>query len=188
MKLNERTNLIIGILFTLILGTLSHFFYEWSGENPFVALFSPVNESVWEHTKLLFFPVFLYTLFEIVVLFKTSGQFLTARIAGILLGMFFMISSYFTYTGISGRHFLAVDILIFILSVLITFFASRYLEVHVPHLHLPLLANYALLLLFIILFFSFTFHPPVSPLFADPTTAVSTGKTAAVQTFSFIFR
>jgi len=168
LKINERLNLIIGILFTIILGTLSHFFYEWSGENPFVALFSPVNESVWEHLKLLFFPAFLYTLFEIIVLFKSSGQFLTSRIIGILLGMFFIVSAFFTYTGISGKDFPVLNILIFIVSVLITFFSSRYLEVHCPGLQLPLLANYALLLLLVILFFSFTFHPLNSPLFRAP--------------------
>jgi len=165
MKISERTNLITGILFTLILGTLLHFFYEWSGENPFVALFSPVNESVWEHLKLLFFPAFLYTLFEVIVLFKISGRFLTARIAGVLLGMFFIVSAFFTYTGISGRSFLVMDILIFIISVLIAFCSSRYFEVHCPGLHLPLLANYALLLLLVIFFFSFTFSPPGLPLF-----------------------
>ena len=173
MKIDERTNFTIGILFTLILGTFSHFFYEWSQKNPFIALFSPVNESVWEHLKLLFFPVLLYTLFEIIVLFKTSNGFLTSRILAVIVGMFFTVSSFFTYTGIAGRHFLPLDILIFILSVLITFFLSRYLEVHFRSLAFPLLANYALILLLVILFFSFTFHPPVLPLFQEPTTAAA---------------
>ncbi len=66
MKLAPRTNLICGILFTSVLGSLLHFVYEWTGENPLAALFSPVNESVFEHCKLLFFPALLYTLFEII--------------------------------------------------------------------------------------------------------------------------
>ena len=134
----------------------------------FIALFAPVNESVWEHLKLLFFPVFVYTLFEVIVLFKTSGGFLTARLTGVLLGMYFILSAFFTYTGILGRDFLVVDILIFALSVLITFFASRCLEVRCPSLRLPLLASYALLLLIIICFFSFTFSPPDLPMFQSP--------------------
>ena len=89
MKIRERVNLAAGILFTLIIGTLLHFTYGWSGENPFVALYSPVNESVWEHLKLLFFPVLLYTFFEIIVLYKTSGQFLTSRLLAVCVGMFF---------------------------------------------------------------------------------------------------
>lgn len=165
MKIREGTNLIAGILFTLVAGILLHFVYEWSMENPFVALFAPVNESVWEHLKMLFFPAFLYTLFEVIVLFKTSGRFLTSRICGVLLGMFFIVAGFFTYTGISGKDYLVVDILIFVVSVLVTFLTSRYFEVQCPGIHLPLLANYALLLLLVICFFSFTFSPPGLPMF-----------------------
>lgn len=165
MKLSARTNLILGILFTVLLGFLLFFFYGWSGENPFVALFAPVNSSVWERLKLLFFPAFLYTLFEIIVLFKTSGAYLTARIAGLLFGMFFMVSSFFTYTGISGRSLPLLDVLLFVVGVFLSFTSSRYLEVHVPGLHLPPLANFALLLFLVILFFSFTFSPPSLPLY-----------------------
>lgn len=165
MKIREGTNLLAGILFTVAAGILLHFAYEWSMENPFVALFAPVNESVWEHLKMLFFPAFLYTLFEVIVLFKTSGRFLTSRIAGVLLGMFFIVAAFFTYTGISGKDYLAADILIFVLSVLVTFLCSRYFEVQCPGMHLPLLANYALLLLLVICFFSFTFSPPGLPMF-----------------------
>ena len=168
MKIREGTNLLAGILFTLIAGTLLHFCYEWSGENPFVALFAPVSESVWEHLKLLFFPVLVYTLFEIIVLFKVSGSFLTARVLGVILGMFFILAAFFTYTGIIGRNFLAADILIFALSVFVTFLSSRYLEVRYPSLNLPLLANYALLLLIVTCFFSFTFSPPGLPMFQSP--------------------
>ena len=32
MKIRERINLAAGILFTLIIGTLLHFTYEWSGK------------------------------------------------------------------------------------------------------------------------------------------------------------
>ena len=54
--------LIIGAVFTIITGTLLHFVYEWSGESLFVGIFSPINESVWEHLKLLFFPMSVWIL------------------------------------------------------------------------------------------------------------------------------
>ena len=53
---------LIVILFSLVLGTLLHFTYEWSGENLFVGSFSAVNESVWEHLKLVFFPMLITTI------------------------------------------------------------------------------------------------------------------------------
>ena len=50
--------------YTVLLGSLLHFVYGWSGSNVFAAGFSAVNESTWEHMKLLFFPVFLLTLLQ----------------------------------------------------------------------------------------------------------------------------
>ena len=43
----EKVYLTAGLVFSAVLGTLSHFFYEWSGQNPVVALVSPINESTW---------------------------------------------------------------------------------------------------------------------------------------------
>lgn len=51
-----KRDTIIGILFVLITGSVSHFLYDWTGKNPVVGLFTPANESIWEHMKLLFFP------------------------------------------------------------------------------------------------------------------------------------
>lgn len=50
--------------FISILGVLLHFTYEWSNDNPAVGLFSAVNESTWEHLKLIFFPMLLLTMIE----------------------------------------------------------------------------------------------------------------------------
>ena len=55
-----KTTAIIGILFVLIVGTLSHYVYEWSGKAFLVGFFFPVSESTWEHMKLIFFPMLLY--------------------------------------------------------------------------------------------------------------------------------
>lgn len=63
MKKNNilRFTIFSGI-FVMILGTLLHFTFEWSGNSTFVASFSAVNESTWEHLKLLFFPMLLTTI------------------------------------------------------------------------------------------------------------------------------
>ena len=50
----------IGVIFVLIAGTLAHFLYDWSGKNFVIGFFTPINESIWEHIKLLFFPMLIY--------------------------------------------------------------------------------------------------------------------------------
>ena len=53
---------IISTIFSMILGTLLHFTYNWSNNNLLVGVFSAVNESTWEHLKLLFFPMLITTI------------------------------------------------------------------------------------------------------------------------------
>ena len=60
------------IVFSLIVGTLLHFTYEWSGENKFIASFSAVNESVWEHLKLVFYPMLIAGIVEYFFVKKDS--------------------------------------------------------------------------------------------------------------------
>ena len=45
---------LVGMVFIILLGSMSHFTFELSGFNPIVGAFSAVNESVWEHLKLGF--------------------------------------------------------------------------------------------------------------------------------------
>ena len=63
MEIRIKKYIVSGVVFTSVLGTLSHFFYQWSGKNPLAALISPVNESTWEHMKLIFFPMLFFSLF-----------------------------------------------------------------------------------------------------------------------------
>lgn len=44
-------------ILSIILGTILHFTFEWSGNNAFIGTFSSVNESTWEHLKLVFYPM-----------------------------------------------------------------------------------------------------------------------------------
>ena len=81
-----RFYIIAGYLFTAVFGTLSHFLYDCSGQNLFIALFAPVNESIWEHMKLSFFPVLLYAFF-LSYIRQPEKEFHTLRDA-LLLGNF----------------------------------------------------------------------------------------------------
>ena len=45
----------VGFLATVLLGTGLHFLYAWR-PIPLFGLLAPVNESIWEHLKLLYWP------------------------------------------------------------------------------------------------------------------------------------
>lgn len=162
---------LAGLIFVLIIGTLLHFVFEWSGRNFLVAFFSPVNESNWEHLKLLFIPFLVYSIFEYFQLSKNFKSFLPAKALGIVLGLYSIISFAYTFTGIIGTHILAVDIGIFVVSTLITYVVS-YLVIknwNVDGFVFNTLAILVIVLLFL-LFMIFTFYPPINHLFQDPNT------------------
>lgn len=157
-----------GFLFVAVLGTLLHFTYDWSGQRPIVALFSPINESTWEHMKLLFFPSLLFFLVEYKKYGSDARDLLAARTLGLLCGLAFIPVSFYTYTGIIGRSFTVLDIAIFYVSVFLTFRISTRLSQQPQQL--TRLTAWIILAVLLVLFFLFTFFPPHIQLFLDPVT------------------
>lgn len=56
---NRRWGLL-GLIVVCFLSIPLHFFYDWTGENTFIGLFAPINESIWEHLKLVFWPLLVW--------------------------------------------------------------------------------------------------------------------------------
>ena len=97
---------IIGIIFVMLTGTLSHFLYDWSGQNPVVGLFTPVNESIWEHMKLLFFPMLLYSLIMILKYRRQYPHIASALFFGLIAGTILIPAFYYAYTSVLGTNYL----------------------------------------------------------------------------------
>ena len=55
---------VYGAVAIIILGTILHYFYPWFGENRVLGAFVPVNESVWEHLKLGYWGLVLFSIPE----------------------------------------------------------------------------------------------------------------------------
>ena len=157
-------------LFTAVLGTLLHFTYQWSGELPLVGAFSAVNESVWEHTKLVFVPLFLEFFVHARYLGSTWPNLPAARAAACLLGVFLIISGFYTYTGIFGTHALWADILLFLLAVAAACLTEWLLLRNGALSHLWMqVAGLLVLWGMAFVFVWCTFHPPHIALFLDTT-------------------
>ncbi len=124
MKKELRTCFFIGFVFVSVFGTLLHFLYEWTGDNRIIGLFSPVNESIWEHMKLFFFPMLLFTI--IMSYFNILQTYYPALVSALLIGLhvgtWFIPFSYYTYSGILGQSITFVDVLLFYIAV---FFGLR---------------------------------------------------------------
>lgn len=159
---------ITGIIFVLMIGTLAHFFYNWSGNNYIVGLFTPVNESVWEHMKLLFFPMLIYSLIMTLKFRKQYSCVTSALCFGILAGAFLIPLFYYVYTSILGKNTFILDIGIFVLSIVIAFWCSYKLTLSCKLESFTFLLCMLVCALFVS-FLMFTYHPPNAVIFQDPT-------------------
>lgn len=160
---------IFSTIFTLILGSLLHFTYEWSGNDPVVGAFSSVNESTWEHLKLVFFPMLITTIIGLFIFDKNDYKnFLCSKTIGILVSLSFIIVFFYTYTGILGRNIALIDILSFFISVILGNLTTYYMMVNKK-----LCNNNVSKLVLIVMFLAFiryTYSPPNIQLFQDPIT------------------
>lgn len=166
MKKNLKNFHIISVIIDMVLGTLLHFTYDLSGNNNFVALFSAINESTWEHLKLLFFPMLLTSIIGYIFFFNSNNSYWCSRLIGILISLTFTVIFFYTYSGILGKNIAFIDISSFFLSVILGELTSYFLLTQ----NIPCNKKYALfpLAALVFLFFTFTFNPPHIGLFKDP--------------------
>lgn len=150
---------LAGIIFVIILGSIWHFVYEWSGNNFIAGFFFPVNESIWEHMKLFFFPMLLFSFFMNAKLKDAYPCITSALSFGILVGTVSIPILFYTYTGILGFHTTILDIATFILSVLMAFYASYTFTLTCRLNSCQFLFTFCIIT-FAICFFLFTYFPP----------------------------
>lgn len=158
---------IFGIIFVFLLGALLHFVFEWSGESAIVGLFASVNESVWEHFKQGFWPMFLYAVIEYKFLHRRTNNFLPAKAVAVYLIPIITGLVFYGYTAITGEEVLIVDILIFLSAIIAGQLVSYKIMVlsELPR-YINIIAIIFIVLLALILIL-FTFYPPHLPIFLD---------------------
>jgi hypothetical protein len=159
-----------GIFFIVALGTVLHFVFEWSGRWIPIAPIAAVNESVWEHLKLGFWPALVYAALEYSRFGKSANNFHFAKTIGIYLIPITIVVLFYAYTAILGHGLLIVDIAIFVVAVIVGQLVSYKLLIASPlPKRLNRFAPIALVVLGI-LFVLFTFYPPHLSLFRDSVT------------------
>ena len=161
---------ILGAIFIILLGSLLHFAFELSGKLAFVGAFSAVNESVWEHMKLAFWPSFFWLLVEYFPLKNLSKNFFTAKTAGTYLMVILIPMLFYSYTSITGKSIFAIDITIFIVAVIFGQILSYSLLTKKQILIQMSIIALAFLIALAIAFTVFTYYPPNLQIFQDSLT------------------
>lgn len=156
---------MVGFIAAGVGGTLLHFLYDWSGQHPVVGAFSAVNESIWEHMKLLLFPMLVFSLIEYSRIGKDYPNFWCVKLIGTLMGLTAIPVLYYTYTGALGVSADWFNIAIFFITAgAVYWLETRLLQNSRPRCTFPAVALGTLLLIGVV-FVMLTYHPLNLPLF-----------------------
>jgi hypothetical protein len=167
MKRSFGTWQFFGFAVTSLGGTILHFLYDWLGESKLVAPFSGVNESTWEHMKLLFFPMLLFAVAER-FFFRESEIFWCIKVRGILLGLLLIPVLFYTYNGAIGKSPDWINITIFFISAAVAYLYETRLwnngTIVCRYSKLALILPVLIAVSFVV----FTFFTPEIGIFKDP--------------------
>lgn len=160
---------LAGFLVTSLLGTLLHFLYDWFNEAIWIAPFSSVNESTWEHIKLLFWSMFIFTIVQS-FFFKDRQDFWCVKRKGIILGMLLIPLIFYAYNGIIGKSPSWFNIAIFFISAAVAYIYETRLFYEENIICKSPTANIVILCIIALIFIIFTFVTPEINIFKDPLT------------------
>ena len=160
---------LMGFAVTSLGGTLLHFLYDWLGKAWWIAPLSGVNESTWEHMKLLFWPMLLFAVAES-FFFREREDFWCVKLRGILLGIVLIPVIFYTYNGVIGHSPDWINIAIFFLSAAASYLFETKLFWGIPIACKRKKLAISLLCAIALLFVLFTFRTPTLDIFRDPLT------------------
>ena len=134
-----------------------------------VAPFSGVNESTWEHMKLLFWPMLIYAIIER-FFFRKQADFWCVKARGTLLGIGLIPIIFYTYNGVIGKSPDWLNITIFFVCAAVSYFYETYLFTCVNVKCKSKVPSTVVLFILAAAFTVFTFITPGLGIFRDPIT------------------
>ena len=160
---------IYGTFFIIILGSLSHFFYDWFNHNKIVGYFTSVNESTWEHLKLIIAPSLLWLIVEYHFYYDNSNLFF-ARFISLLIMLLIIPFIFYSYTKITKKTILFIDISSFVISIIIGQLAfSKLINIEVSNIFFTHIGIIGLIIIFFFYIMN-TYVPFKNFLYKDPIT------------------
>ena len=148
-------------IFIGIVGALLHFTFEASNfSNMVVAFFSAVNESTWEHLKMVFWPCIVFALIEYTYVREKVNNYLIAKTSSLFVMPLVIVLGWYIYTPFTQRSIYKIDLLLFYIAVLAGQYVS-YKLLTAPPLS-KRVNTFALgsLVVMLLAFSTFTFYPP----------------------------
>ncbi len=163
--------LIINTILLSMVASLSHFMYEISGNSILIGFFNPVNESVWEHLKFMFFPNLIWWII-LYFIRRTKcdlirSKWIIASSVALITAPLSVIFLFYSYTQAFGFESVIVDIALVFICYCIALALSFHVYTYVQSSAGKVVCGISIILILFAAFIIFTLYPPHLPIFYD---------------------
>jgi Flp pilus assembly pilin Flp len=159
-----------GVIAIISSGSLWHYLYNWTGEATLSGLIAPVNESVWEHLKMGYWALVIFSVPEYFFLKQKVNNYFLAKFIGAMTLEITILIIYYSYTFFTDTHIFWIDITSFVTGafacqvLILTIYNKRPVSKIVDYSGLAAFISIALI------FGITTLHPPHLGIFRDKNT------------------
>lgn len=161
--MTKEKYILWGIPVLFVIGSIFHFIYDFTGENILVALIAPVNESVFEHMKMVPVPVLIWWLIGYFKYKPDKDIWFTSCLLSLIVGTAMVPLIYYFYTSAFGVEIMIVDILILFVAVLFAQLLSLHYYNYAKAIDYRLALG--IIIVIIVMFALLTLAPPKLPIF-----------------------
>lgn len=168
---NKTSNwIILMIPIVFLMSFVLHFIYEWTGDNKIIGAFAPIDESIWEHTKLTMFPLFiLYIIFYAILRKKIDidkEKWFTCMLINVILSVILIpLLYYFVRYGL-GIESLILNIVILLMSLVISTLIARHFYIYGKGINVTI--SLCLMAFIVFIYILFTYSKCNLPIFSEP--------------------
>lgn len=164
--------IIKGIPIIFVMSACMHSIYDLTKKNVIVGAFAPVNESIWEHLKLVPIPMIIWWVVYYLIKDKehniNKNRWFTSAAISLIITIRTIPSAYYLYTGALGMESVMADIGILFWAI----FAGQTLALwyYTYYKGVNSYLSIAVLIIVIVVFAVCTFYPLELPIFMDNST------------------
>ena len=160
---------ILGVIIAFLIAFPLHFLYD-KFPSLLTSIIAPVNESIFEHMKIIFGSILFSGIIQKIIVIKKDLKYNNICISNVisgLLSIFIFLAIFLPVYTIIGENFVVTIIIMFI-----TFIISQLITIYIINKKNMKLENVAIILtiLVYIIFGVLTYFPINNFLFTDPIT------------------
>lgn len=158
----------IGAIVIFLLTVLYHFLYDWL-PNPVFSVFFPVNESIWEHMKLLYSGIFTWGVIEYFIFRKKNisyRNFFSTLFLEMVTSIMIYLIMYLPLYNVFGEN-MVISIGLLIIVIILEEIFSYYLLSYSKENKILDRISILFVVLGFVVFLCFTYDPPRNYIFYD---------------------